>query len=72
MHATFINVSFRAYLRHVINERLRNVVTTYANERCFEYVYVTFVKRFQRTFENVAHSFINLTYISIEAFEIEV
>ena len=32
------NVSFRAYLRYVIYERLRNVVTTFVNERCFTYV----------------------------------
>ena len=32
------NVSFRAYLRYVIYERLHNVATSYINERCFEYV----------------------------------
>ena len=32
------DVSFRAYLRCVIYERLHNVVTTFVNERCFTYV----------------------------------
>ena len=32
------NVSFRAYLRYVIYERLLNVVTTFVNESCFTYV----------------------------------
>ena len=32
------NVTFRAYLRFVIYERLRNVVTTFVNERYFTYV----------------------------------
>ena len=32
------NVSFRAYLRYIIYERLHNVVTTFVNERCFTYV----------------------------------
>ena len=32
------NVSFRVYLRYIIYERLRNVVTTFVNERCFTYV----------------------------------
>ena len=32
------NVSFRAYLRYVMYERLHNVVTTFVNERCFTYV----------------------------------
>ena len=32
------NVSFRAYLRYVIYERLDNVVTVFVNERCFSYV----------------------------------
>ena len=32
------NVSFRAYSRYVIYERLYNVVTTFVNKRCFTYV----------------------------------
>ena len=32
------NVSFRAYLRYVIYERLGNVVTVFVKERCFSYV----------------------------------
>ena len=31
------NVSFIAYLRYIICERLRHIVTTFVNERCFTY-----------------------------------
>ena len=41
------NVSFRAYLRYVMYERLHNVVTAFANERCFKYVCKKLSKNFQ-------------------------
>ena len=40
------NVSF---LRYVIYERSHIVATAFVNERCFTYVQLTLVKRFQRT-----------------------
>ena len=43
------NVGLREYLRYVIYGRLCIVVKTFVNERCFTYVYLTFVKRFQIT-----------------------